>query len=97
MLLIAVRTDGEDHVLPLAWAIVPKENEYWWVWVIRLFRTAFDNKVDLDHAVIISDRAKDLLNAVVQELPELAHSMCCQYLAENIYKEARQPSGLLLE
>jgi hypothetical protein len=28
-LLIAVGIDGEDHVLPLAWAIVPKENKYW--------------------------------------------------------------------
>jgi transposase-like protein len=85
--LIAVGIDGENHVLPLAWAIVPKENEYWWVWFIRLFRTAFDSKVDLNHAVIISNKAKGLLNAVVQELPELAYSMCCQHLAENVHKE----------
>ena len=29
-LLIAVGIDTEDHILPLAWALVPIENEAWW-------------------------------------------------------------------
>jgi hypothetical protein len=31
MLLVATGIDANDNVLPLSWAIVPTENEKWWL------------------------------------------------------------------
>jgi hypothetical protein len=32
MLLIACGIDANDKVVPIAWALVPIENEAWWMW-----------------------------------------------------------------
>lgn len=41
-LLGAVGVDAEDHVLPLAFALVPIENEKWWSWFYERFMNAFN-------------------------------------------------------
>jgi hypothetical protein len=84
-LLIAVGIDGEDRVLPLAWALVPVENEVWWSWFCKNLVEAFEDDL-LPSYVVISDRDKGLLNAVKSELPGADHAMCCQHIAENIHK-----------
>jgi hypothetical protein len=33
MLLVACGIDANDHVVPLAWDLVPIENHEWWTWV----------------------------------------------------------------
>jgi hypothetical protein len=88
-LLIAVGIDAEDHVLPLAFALVPIENEKWWSWFCEHFATALDSALPT-HFVIISDREKGLLNAVKSKLPGAIHSMCCQHIAENVHKRFGQ-------
>lgn len=44
-LLIIVGIDTEDHVLPLAFALVPIENETWWSWfceqLVMLLKTLY--------------------------------------------------------
>lgn len=95
-LLIAVGIDGEDRVLPLAWALVPVENEVWWSWFCKNLVEAFEDDL-LPLYVVISDRDKGLLNAVKSELPGADHAMCCQHIAENIHKrfgrEYKAPFG----
>ena len=56
-LLIAVGIDAEDRILPLAWALVPSENETWWTWFCEHLFEAFDHRFQPD-TVIISDRDK---------------------------------------
>jgi hypothetical protein len=85
-LLIAVGIDAEDRILPLAWALVPIENERWWGWFCQNLATAFEDDLP-PNFVIISDRDKGLLNAVGSELPDATHAMCCQHIAENIHKK----------
>jgi len=84
-LLIAVGIDAEDRILPLAFALVPGENETWWSWFCEHLVQAFDVGLP-DQYVIISDRDKGLLNAVQSKLPGANHAMCCQHIAENIHK-----------
>jgi hypothetical protein len=84
-LLIAVAIDAEDHILPVAFALVPIENEKWWKWFCYHFFQAIKDG-QTDPFVIISDRDKGLLNAVETELPSAYHAMCCQHIAENIHK-----------
>lgn len=85
-LLLAVGIDAEDRVHPLAYALVPVENEKWWAWFCTHLMDAFE--VDLpSEYVIISDRDKGLLNAVESKLPRAYHAMCCQHIAENVHKK----------
>jgi hypothetical protein len=85
-LLITVRIDAEDRILPFAWALVPSENETWWTWFCEHLFEAFDGSFQPE-TVIISDREKGLLNAVESKLPSVFHAMCCQHIAENIRKK----------
>jgi hypothetical protein len=84
-LLLAVGIDAEDRVIPLAFALVPGENEKWWSWFYEHLALTFDPDL-LPEYVIISDRDKGLLNAVKSKLPGAHHAMCCQHIAENIHK-----------
>jgi hypothetical protein len=81
-LLIAVGIDAEDRILPLAFALVPGENEAWWSWFCNHLVQAFDDALPPQY-VIISDRKKGLLDS---RLPGAYHAMCCQHIAENIHK-----------
>ena len=85
-LLIAVGIDAEDRILPLAFALVPGENETWWNWFCEHLVQAFDDALPPQY-VIISDRDKGLYNAVQTKLPGAYHAMCCQHIAENIHKK----------
>jgi hypothetical protein len=84
-LLIAVGIDAEDQILPLAFALVPVENEEWWIWFCQHLALAF-GEFPYPQYVVISDRDKGLLNAVESELPGARHALCCQHLSENVYK-----------
>jgi hypothetical protein len=85
-LLLAVRIDAEDRVLPLAFALVPGENEKWWSWFCEHLALAFESDLPPEY-VIISDRDKGLLSAVESKLLGACHAMCCQHIAENIHKK----------
>lgn len=85
-LLLAVGIDAEDRVIPLAFALVPGENEKWWSWFCEHLALAFDSDL-LHEYVIISDRDRDLVNAAGSKLPGAHRAMCCQHIAENIHKK----------
>jgi hypothetical protein len=85
-LLLAVGIDAEDRVHPLAFALVPIENEQWWSWFCTHLIDAFEDDLPSEY-VIISDRDKGLLNAVQSKLLGAYHAMCCQHIAENIHKK----------
>jgi hypothetical protein len=40
-LLVLVGLDGDGNLLPLCWAVVPTENEYWWGYFLRHFKKTF--------------------------------------------------------
>jgi hypothetical protein len=84
-LLVAVGIDAEDRILPLAFALVPGENETWWSWFCENLAKAFDDALPPQY-VIMSDRDKGLVQAVSSRLPGAYHAMCCQHIAENIHK-----------
>ena len=86
-LMIAVGVDGEGHVLPLQWAIVPKENDDNWEYFLNEFKANYDEIIPWAEMVTISDRAKGLTNAVATVFPDVPHAMCCQHLAENVHKK----------
>jgi hypothetical protein len=88
-LLITVRIDTENRILPFTWALVPSENEIWWTWFYEHLFEAFDGSFEPE-TVIISNQEKGLLNTVESKLPSVYHAMCCQYITENIHKKFRR-------
>jgi hypothetical protein len=95
-LLTAVMLDADNHVVPIAWALVPIENEDWWHWFCAHIKRAF--QIDTEERswwpvtlssfslTFISDRDKGLSNSVERVFPDAAYSYCCQHISENIYK-----------
>jgi hypothetical protein len=82
-LLIAGGTDANGETIPLAWALVPIENEGWWKWFFKQCKKAFKN-ISAKRFVIMSDREKGLSSALEEMLPDAIPSYCCQHIADNI-------------
>ncbi len=82
-LLIAGGIDANDEVLPLAWGLVPIENEKWWTRFLRFLKASIEGTTTKGY-VFISDREKGSINAVKEVFPEAYHSACCQHIADNI-------------
>ena len=87
-LMIATMIDGNGQIIPMCWALVPKENYHHWVWFLEHMRAAFNTEYfEIDQQeklVIMSDREKGLAKAVDEILPNANHSHCCQHIAANI-------------
>ena len=83
VLLLLVTVDGRENNLPLAWALVPVEDEDNWTWFLEGVKPYLEG---LNHpdAVNISDRQKGLTNAIQSAFPRTKYSHCCQHIAENI-------------
>jgi hypothetical protein len=82
-LFIACSVDANDRALPLAWALVPIENKYWWTWFCMHLKNAF-NIEGKEGFVIMSDREKGLTPAVEEVFSQAKHSYCCQHIADNV-------------
>ncbi|KAH0691282.1 hypothetical protein KY289_018640 [Solanum tuberosum] len=84
-LLIVVGIDGNDNILPLAFAIVDKESKEAWKWFFRnLSAHVIKDRKDI---CVISDRAKGILTSL-QELrrfqePRVFHRYCIRHLKSN--------------
>lgn len=56
-LLVAVCRDGNNQMLPIAWAVVEVENQYTWTWFLELVKN--DLELGEGHQLsIISDMQK---------------------------------------
>ena len=89
ILTVAVGIDANDEVLPVCWALMPQENEYWWSWFCGNIGQAFSDLQLPQRAstnwVVISDREKGLVTGIENTLPRINHIHCCQHISENIY------------
>ncbi len=82
-LLAAVTLDGNNEALPLAWGLIPGENEEHWSWFLAHLCRAFPS-MSSPGVVIISDRDEGLEEAGAQNFPLAQHCHCCQHLANNV-------------
>ena len=89
-LMVAVGQDGEDQLVPLAFAITEGENNQSWSWFLRLVRAYV---VGSDRQIcLISDRHQGILNAAREEivgLPNVVHRWCMRHFAANIWKRQK--------
>ncbi|XP_072148373.1 uncharacterized protein [Setaria viridis] len=87
-LLIAISCDANNMLVPLAFALVERENNDSWGWFLRLVRI---HVVGPGREVgVISDRHQGILNAVQEQIEGYAplhHRWCTRHLAENLLRK----------
>lgn len=83
MLLVACGIDANDKVVPIAWALVPIENELWWTWFLRYLKHCIPI-FETEDQIFISDREKGMANAVSTVFDKSIHLHCCQHIADNL-------------
>ena len=87
-LLVAIFCDAKNALVPLAFALVEKENKDSWGWFLLL---VWIHVVGPGREVcVISDRHQGILSAVQEQLPGYAplhHRWCTWHLAENLFRK----------
>lgn len=79
VVLTAITIEGNNHVYPIAFAVVMKENNDYWEWFFEKLR---DHVVGIDHEfVLLSDRHKSIIQAVPKILPKACHMYCAQHMS----------------
>ena len=68
VLMIAMATDANQKVLPLAFAVVDKESRPSWGWFLKCLRTLIEHVIPDKGIYIISDRHKGI-KCVIREWP----------------------------
>ncbi|XP_066166179.1 uncharacterized protein [Oryza sativa Japonica Group] len=86
-LMTALSADAEDQLVPLAFALVEKENSRDWCWFIDLVRRVVVGPHR--EVCIISDRHAGIMNAMmtpVPGLPSVHHRWCMRHFSANFHK-----------
>lgn len=79
--LVATTKDYNNHIIPVALALVPVEDYKNWHWFLELVKEGLG---DLDRFTVLSDRQKGLLSAVVNVFPKAGHRFCLRHIMDNI-------------
>ncbi|XP_070049516.1 uncharacterized protein [Nicotiana tomentosiformis] len=85
-LLVAVSKNGNNHIFPIAWAIVECENSFTWTWFLKCVTHDLELQDGRD-LTIMYDMQKGLLKAVSEVLPECEHRWCARHILENWSKD----------
>jgi transposase-like protein len=86
-MLIAIGIDADRQLVPLAFAIVEKENSGSWGWFLHLVRRVIVGP--RCEICVISDRHAGILNVVREVIPNhsrVNHRWCTRHLTQNLIK-----------
>ncbi|CAH1436434.1 unnamed protein product [Lactuca virosa] len=77
-LITVVRRDANNHIFPIAWAVVCVENKENWKWFLENLKDdlGMDNGFGI---ALMSDQHKGLLEAVKEILPTVEHRQCARH------------------
>ncbi|KAK8632441.1 hypothetical protein V6N13_072832 [Hibiscus sabdariffa] len=95
-LLTTVARDGNDHMFPIAWAVISgQEDTNNWKWFLELLMNDLDI-VDGIGLTIISDIQKGLMKAINDLLPFVEQRMCARHIYARWGKRFKDPELNLL-
>ncbi|CAI9293268.1 unnamed protein product [Lactuca saligna] len=83
--LSAVGRDANNHIYPLAWAVVCVENKETWKWFIDLLMDDINGGLGA-YITLLSDGHKRLLQAVKERCPEAKHRQYARHIVANFNK-----------
>ncbi|KAH0705697.1 hypothetical protein KY289_010773 [Solanum tuberosum] len=81
VLLSVVAQDMENHVYPIAFCVVDKENDASWTFFFEKLKEIVVDELDL---CFISDKHKSIANSIVNVYNHAHHRYCMRHLGENI-------------
>nr|XP_043633203.1 uncharacterized protein LOC122604374 [Erigeron canadensis] len=90
-LLSTVGRDANNHIFPIAWAVVTMENKENWAWFIDLLKDDLDMGSG-NGIALMSDQHKGLIESVKDILPNAEHRQCARHIYGNFRKKL---SGVL--
>jgi hypothetical protein len=96
-LLVAIPCDADNALVPLAFALVERENRDSWSWFLRLVR--IDVVGPGREVGVITDRHQGILNAVQEQIPgytPMHHRWSTRHLAENLLQKDRSKANFPL-
>ncbi|KAI3701118.1 hypothetical protein L2E82_45763 [Cichorium intybus] len=84
-ILSAIGRDANNHIYPIAWAVVCVENKETWKWFLDLLMDDINGGLGAG-ITILSDGHKGLLEAVKERCPEAEHRQCARHIIANFRK-----------
>ncbi|GJZ37895.1 hypothetical protein Tco_0584086 [Tanacetum coccineum] len=87
-LLSAMGRDANNHIFPIAWAVVSVENKENWKWFLTQLRDDI-GMIDGAGLTLISDQHKGILEAVKDIFPYAEHRQCTRHIYANFKKKFR--------
>ncbi|XP_049399738.1 uncharacterized protein LOC125863773 [Solanum stenotomum] len=81
VLLRVIAQDTENHVYPISFCVVDKENDTSWTFFFEMLKEIVVNEPDL---CLISDRHKSIANGIVNVYNHAHHGYCMRHLGENL-------------
>ncbi|KAH0714994.1 hypothetical protein KY284_007899 [Solanum tuberosum] len=81
VLLSVVAQDTENHVYPITFCVMDKENDASWTF---FFEKLKDIVVDVSDLYFISDRHKSIANGIAKVYNHSHHRYCMRHLGENL-------------
>ncbi|CAI9271631.1 unnamed protein product [Lactuca saligna] len=83
--ILAMGRDANNHIFPIAWAVVEVENKETWKWFLDLLLD--DIEMGIGHGLtLISDQHKGLIEAVKERVPAAEHRQCARHIYANFKK-----------
>ncbi|XP_052726187.1 uncharacterized protein LOC128194666 [Vigna angularis] len=86
-LLTTVGRDGNDQMLPIAYAVVEVENKDSWTWFLNQMIDDLGGGEVCSSITFVSDQEKGLLPAMQQLLPGVDQRFCVRHLYSNFRKK----------
>ncbi|XP_019085178.1 PREDICTED: uncharacterized protein LOC104747503 [Camelina sativa] len=80
--LAAVGMDGDNRIVPLAWAVVEIENDDNWDWFLRHLSASL-GLVTMTPLALILDKQSGLVKAISNILPHAEHRQCAKHIMDN--------------
>ncbi|GJY69557.1 multidrug resistance-associated protein 5 [Tanacetum coccineum] len=84
-ILTAIGRDGNNHIYPLAWAVVNVENKDNWSWFLELLEEDLGCNRG-NGLTLMSDQHKGIIEAVKDVMPNAEHMQCARHIYENFRK-----------
>ncbi|XP_076915741.1 uncharacterized protein LOC143575165 [Bidens hawaiensis] len=87
-LLSAVGREANNHIFPVAWAVVSVENKKKWKWFLNLLPDDIEMEDGLG-LTLISDQHKGIIEAIKDVFPSAEHKQCTRHIYAIFIKKFR--------
>ncbi|GJW02308.1 pentatricopeptide repeat-containing protein [Tanacetum coccineum] len=84
-ILTAIGRDRNNHIFPVAWAVVNVENKDNWSWFLELLGEDLELPTG-NGLTLMSDQHKGLIEAVKDVMPHAEHRQCARHIYEGFRK-----------